>query len=185
MVVAQGAGPCYVFNNDPSQGMTFGEVLELQRFLASEGSFTAEMNGTFGPLTKAALARYQSGNGIPATGYFGPATRAHVNARCGEVLGAFSSDTGSYGPYSAIAGLPDLKTGTTHEGVALIQQFLNAHGFAVSPVAGQPGSVGYEANYFGPATQKAVAAYQASQGISPATGVFGPVTRAAMASTQN
>lgn len=96
-----------------------------------------------------------------------------------------AADTGSYGPYSAMASLPDLKVGMTHEGVAMIQRFLNAHGFTVNASAGQPGSVGYEANYFGGATQKALAAYQASQGISPAAGTFGPATRAAMASTQN
>jgi peptidoglycan hydrolase-like protein with peptidoglycan-binding domain len=34
----------------------------------------------FGPLTRAALARFQKANGItPAVGFFGPITRARVN----------------------------------------------------------------------------------------------------------
>jgi len=56
-----------------------------------------------------------------------------------------------------------------------LQIFLNSHGFFVaSSGAGSPGN---ENRYFGPATQKALARFQASAGIVPSVGYFGPKTR--------
>lgn len=57
-----------------------------------------------------------------------------------------------------------------------LQIFLNANGFAVSPIGA--GSPGKETSYFGPATRAALAQFQAWAGISPAVGYFGPITRA-------
>jgi peptidoglycan hydrolase-like protein with peptidoglycan-binding domain len=62
--------------------------------------------------------------------------------------------------------------------VRTLQTILNARGFIVSTTgAGSPGN---ETNYFGPATTNALARYQASVGISPAVGYFGPITRTRM-----
>jgi peptidoglycan hydrolase-like protein with peptidoglycan-binding domain len=44
-----------------------------------------------------------------------------------------------------------------------------------------PGSPGNETNYFGSLTQKALAKYQADNGIIPSAGYFGPKTRAFLA----
>ena len=57
-----------------------------------------------------------------------------------------------------------LDFGTTGEDVKKLQQFLNRAGFSVA-AAGQPGSAGFETNFFGPATQAALKKFQASQGI--------------------
>lgn len=60
--------------------------------------------------------------------------------------------------------------------VMSIQKFLNSRGAVVAAVgAGSPGN---ETSFFGPATKAAVAKFQASNGISPAVGYWGPITRA-------
>ena len=64
------------------------DVKALQRYLnlhgfavalTGAGSVTHETK-TFGSLTKKALMKFQKTNGIPATGFFGPITRAFVNS---------------------------------------------------------------------------------------------------------
>jgi len=63
----------------------------------------------------------------------------------------------------------DLTVGSTGPDVTALQQWLISKGFTIA--AGATG-------YFGGQTQAAVARYQASVGISPAAGYFGPITRA-------
>ncbi len=73
--------------SDLTVGSTGAEVVTLQSFLESKGFLVMPAGvakGYFGSLTKSALARYQSSKGItPAVGYFGPITRAAVNAEGG------------------------------------------------------------------------------------------------------
>jgi peptidoglycan hydrolase-like protein with peptidoglycan-binding domain len=71
-----------------------------------------------------------------------------------------------------------LQLKTTGDEVWALQQYLNTHGFPVA-LSGA-GSSGQETSYFGPATQAALAKYQAAKGIAPAAGYFGPKTRAAI-----
>jgi hypothetical protein len=74
----------------------------------------------------------------------------------------------------------DLTLGSTGDDVKALQQFLNSKGFTLATSgAGSPGN---ETAYFGSRTQAALAKYQASVGISPAAGYFGPKTRAYVAS---
>ena len=73
---------CSVFSGDLYYGMTSSEVKCLQQFLANLGpNIYPEglITGYFGPLTQAAVKRYQSLQGIITTGYFGPLTMAKVN----------------------------------------------------------------------------------------------------------
>lgn len=70
----------------------------------------------------------------------------------------------------------NLSVGSIGEEVKLLQQFLNSKGFMVAESG--PGSLGNETTKFGALTKKALAKYQASVGISPASGLFGPITRA-------
>ena len=73
---------CSVFSGDLYYGMTSSEVKCLQQFLANLGSNIYPeglITGYFGPLTQAAVKRYQLLQGIITTGYFGPLTRAKVN----------------------------------------------------------------------------------------------------------
>jgi len=78
----KGTSVSTTFTRDLTIGSQGTDVTALQNFLASKGfSVPAGATGYFGTQTKAALASYQAANGIaPAAGYFGPATRAKVNA---------------------------------------------------------------------------------------------------------
>jgi len=67
--------------------------------------------------------------------------------------------------------------GMTGSEVMQIQKFLNAHGYTVA-VTGA-GSAGNETSYFGGATKAAVVKFQAAQSVSPTSGYWGPLTRAA------
>ncbi|MEJ0053596.1 MAG: peptidoglycan-binding protein [bacterium] len=67
----------------------------------------------------------------------------------------------------------DLTIGSTGADVTALQTWLIAKGFAIP--AGATG-------YFGAQTKAALAAWQAANGVSPAAGYFGPITRAKVAS---
>ncbi len=70
----------------------------------------------------------------------------------------------------------DLFLGVTGEDVKCLQQYLNSAGHQLAATgAGSPGN---ETTYYGPRTKAAVAAWQAANGVSPAAGYFGPISRA-------
>lgn len=78
-----GSTSCYTFTKDLTLGSKGASVTALQQFLNGKGYLTASATGYFGPLTKAALAKFQAANSIsPASGYFGPITMKAVNAAC-------------------------------------------------------------------------------------------------------
>ncbi len=52
------------------------DTANLQKFLKNLGYFSGPTNGNFGPLTLAAVKKFQSGNKVISTGYWGPLTRA-------------------------------------------------------------------------------------------------------------
>jgi len=73
---------CSVFSGDMYYGMTSPEVKCLQQFLSNLGPGIYPeglVTGYFGPLTQAAVRRYQALQNIITTGYFGPLTRAAIN----------------------------------------------------------------------------------------------------------
>lgn len=79
-------------------------------------------------------------------------------------------------PASAVSFARNLPSGSRGEDVRQLQRFLNTHGFVIARMG--IGSPGNETSYFGLATQSALAKFQAANGITPAVGYFGPVTRA-------
>ena len=86
-------------------------------------------------------------------------------------------------PVVSTAGGPftftkNLKMGSKCRDVILLQKFLNTHGFVVATTG--HGSPGKETCFFGPATKKAVKAFQKSLKL-PVTGFVGPLTRQALA----
>lgn len=69
----------------------------------------------------------------------------------------------------------DLYFSMTGEDVQWLQQYLNEKGYILaSKGAGSPGK---ETQYFGKLTRAALARFQAENGIRPAAGYFGPITR--------
>jgi hypothetical protein len=171
-------------------GMSDQQVLYLQKLLNGNG-YPVALSGAgslrneierFGPATTAALEKLQcaalklcSGvsviNGYGATG---TSTRAILNALPHQpVVGA--------APAAAVAASSftrNLTVGSVGADVQALQQFLNGHGFTVSSSGN--GSPGHETTYFGPATQAALARFQKAEGISPAAGYFGAITRGVM-----
>jgi len=62
-----------------AQGVSNPDVLALQARLAKDGDFTGPQTGYFGPITKAAVQAYQTANGLSPLGVVGPATRNLLN----------------------------------------------------------------------------------------------------------
>lgn len=121
------------FTMDMTLGASGAEVTRLQNWLISKGySIPAGATGYFGAQTAAAVGAYQSANGIsPAAGYFGPMTRAKVNASMGGSTGGDDSNdddsnddssdleggAGSVDTYSLISGLSNEEVGEDEEDV--------------------------------------------------------------------
>jgi hypothetical protein len=85
----------YSFTKDLTLGSKGADVTALQNLLISAGDLkTTTVTGYFGALTKAALVKYQKANGIsPASGYFGPKTRAFVNSLSVSTTGTTTTTT--------------------------------------------------------------------------------------------
>lgn len=66
-------------------GMSGADVSQLQTYLALDSTIYPQglVTGYFGTLTKAAVMKFQSQNGIMAVGRVGPVTLAALNARMG------------------------------------------------------------------------------------------------------
>lgn len=69
----------------------------------------------------------------------------------------------------------NLSVGSTGPDVTALQKFLVSNGFLVIPS-------GVSYGYYGSLTKTAVAKWQVANGISPALGYFGPISRATLAS---
>lgn len=73
--------PTYAaFDADLRYGSSGAEVFELQEFLTAQGVYTGPITGNFYSLTLAAVKAFQSKENVsPASGFFGPLTRAKAN----------------------------------------------------------------------------------------------------------
>jgi hypothetical protein len=72
------------FTRNLSFGMRGNDVSELQKILIAKGYLklkTGQPTGWFGPLTRAALIKWQLENKIRAEGYFGPISRNILNPK--------------------------------------------------------------------------------------------------------
>lgn len=71
-----------MYNEDLSFGSRGDRVVRLQTLLEEKGYLVIPAGvtkGYFGPLTKAAVMKYQAALGVKSTGYYGPLTRAAIN----------------------------------------------------------------------------------------------------------
>lgn len=175
-------------NGDLTIGASGTAVITLQQRLitastgpAAKSLATAGATGYFGAMTASALIEYQTAAGIsPATGYYGPLTRAYMES--GKTVASTPATTptatsGSTVGSSASGSVPasDLTLGAKGSDVIWLQEFLIEE--ASGPQAASLKAAG-ATGYFGAVTKAALSEYQAKNGISPATGYFGPLTRA-------
>lgn len=76
----------YVFTTGATMGANGEYVKRIQTVLKENGYFTGSVTGSFGPITKAAVAAYQADHGLSAIGSVGPATAAKLTEDA-KVLG--------------------------------------------------------------------------------------------------
>ncbi len=163
------------FNRDLTIGSRGDDVVKLQNLLISLNLLDSTNNtGYFGPITRSSLIKYQQANNItPAEGYFGEITRALI--KDSNLVLPTSNITNILSPAN-LSNQPvgtfyrDLKIGMSGEDVKQLQIFLQSTGHlnlgTLSPTT-----------YFGPITRQALIKYQLEQGITPAEGYFGAITR--------
>jgi peptidoglycan hydrolase-like protein with peptidoglycan-binding domain len=72
----------YVLTRQLQYGMSGADVSAVQSFLAQDRTLYAEgrVTGYFGPLTRTAVANFQTRNDIPSVGRIGPITLPIINA---------------------------------------------------------------------------------------------------------
>ncbi len=71
----------YTFKRLLTIGSVGADVIALQDVLTVQGVYTGPVTGYFGPLTRRAVAAFQSKFGISPVGYVGPGTRAVLNGQ--------------------------------------------------------------------------------------------------------
>lgn len=104
------------FTKDLTVGSTGAEVTALQTTLISKGYLSGSATGYFGSMTKAAVMKWQTAAGItPASGYFGPKSRAAFGGAMtgGSTGGTMSAGTGT--------GLKVMLSPTSPNGTVLVQ----------------------------------------------------------------
>jgi peptidoglycan hydrolase-like protein with peptidoglycan-binding domain len=144
--------------------------VQLNRWLAhrsTDDGFRLEVDGDFGPLTDAVTRSLQHVEGLPVDGIVGPVTRAaYLSA------GALATDADDPAQDLVVA-----RPGSMGPNVAAWQRSLNRWRAA----AGASGPDLAVDGVFGPNTEAATRAFQASQSIT-VDGLIGPETLAAFRS---
>ena len=93
----------------------------------------------------------------------------------GTVSYPAATSTASTTPPVSYAFLRNRQLNDAGPDILLLQKFLNAHGFIIATSG--PGSPGQESGFFGKKTYQALQNFQKANNL-PATGYFGPLTRA-------
>ncbi len=157
------------------------DVIKLQQLLNANG-YTVAFSGIgsrgqesnyFGPATRAALIKFQTAKKIPTTGVLDLATRTALNEFNMPITPEANTLVNATGGYAFVR---NLMVNSRDSDVIKLQQILNAKGYIIATRGA--GSPGLESNYFGPATRAALARFQRDNGISPAAGFLGVITRA-------
>ena len=120
----------------------------------------------------AKFAAVVAGVGLVATSFaFAPSAKAQTVEELQALIAQLTAQLAALSGGGSSAGYTfsvDLTLGSTGADVTALQNFLISNGYSIP--AGATG-------YFGSQTQAALASYQAANGIAPAAGYFGPITR--------
>ncbi len=88
-VLGTATGSCFQFTRNLSRGMTGSDVMELQTVLKAKGFLVIDTpTMLYGPMTAAAVAKFQAANGLEQVGNVGPKTRALLNVCAGGMTDA-------------------------------------------------------------------------------------------------
>ena len=144
-------------NQDFKLGDIHEDIRSFQKYLNNNGFILASSGpgspgretNYFGPVTKAALIKFQNNNNIAVSGILDLTTRNYLN--CNNTKAPFVFKT-------------DFKLGDVHEDIRVFQKYLNNNGFVLAQSG--PGSVGSETNYFGSVTKAALTKFQQAKGLS-------------------
>ena len=98
-------------------------------------------------------------------------TIAELQAQINALMAQLAALSGGSTVTTSTTFTSDMTVGSTGAQVTALQQMLVANGHLVMPA-------GVSMGYFGSLTQAAVAKWQAANGVSPAAGYFGPISRA-------
>ncbi len=125
---------------------TNGKVSELQTYLIEKNYLVMPVGvskGYFGPLTQAALGKFQAASNItPAVGYFGPITRGYIQASCTTpgpepipvatstpIISSISPTSGLAGANVTLTGSGFSSTGNTvHFDIGVVPNISSADG---------------------------------------------------------
>ncbi|HAX88289.1 MAG TPA: peptidoglycan-binding protein [Cyanobacteria bacterium UBA11370] len=177
------------------KGERGSDVTALQKTLQENGYFNGPVTGYYGPLTEAAVKKFQQSKGLNADGIVGSKTktvlqsgssipsRESINNDPKPTLDSNSSTPTSSQftpPTTAVNNEPLaspkptflLKRGDRNSQVTSLQKNLQLSGYFNGPITG----------YYGSATQEAVMKLQKARGLNP-DGIAGPKTRAAIESS--
>ena len=107
-------------NSNLMMGSDGDDVSALQVFLVAQGDLDENLpHGHFGAFTKEALMKYQASVGLPATGFYGPRTRAKMHDSNSTSMSATNSMTAVPTTDTKAAGLRVLLSVLEHQHVDL------------------------------------------------------------------
>jgi peptidoglycan hydrolase-like protein with peptidoglycan-binding domain len=153
------------------RGAKGAAVERLQEQLVTLGYLSAADMATgpgiFGPRTHAAVVAFQAASRLPTEGLVGPRTQAALAAALAARAGG-GEGGGAVRGGATLTGRPALREGDESVVVKELQRRLNRYGASL-----------YVDGEFGPATAKAVRAFQTANGFT-ADGVVGPDTATAL-----
>ncbi len=156
------ASTATLFTLDLRSGSSGKEVTALQTALTEGKFYSGPITGTFGPMTQAALKRFQIAQGLSPVGFVGPGTRAALNkGKSGNIVVSTSPTTTKF-----LFARP-LDFGSTGIDVTELQKRLTALGIYTGAISGN----------YGPLTLAAVKEFQKKNGLNQ-LGNVGPGTRA-------